>query len=151
MKKSLSFLSIPLITFVYFNILNVAIAEDLSRTHSSGGVEVTVILTDIEDLKSIREKKEINFEVYLNTHSVDLLAYQMNKISFIKDEEGDEYPAISWESLSESSHHRSGILKFSNSDEKGNFIINEGAKAVVLVIKGLAGIEERVFRWDIPE
>lgn len=148
MRKIISF---TLITFVYFNILNVAIAEDLSRTHSGGGVEVTVTLTDNEDLKSIKEKKELNFEVYLDTHSVNLLAYQLDKISFLRDEEGDEYPAISWESLSESSHHRSGILKFSNLDKKGNFIINEGAKAIVLVIKGLAGIEERVFHWDIPE
>ncbi|HEA47204.1 MAG TPA: hypothetical protein ENH97_02200 [bacterium] len=150
MRKFISFLFILFLAGVIFNSLSFAIAEDLTKKHSGGNVDVTVTLTDVEDLTSIRDKKELKFRVYLNTHSVDLLAYQMDKISFLRDEKGNEYKAESWKTLSESSHHRSGIIKFSNLDGKGDFIITSSSKSIELVIKELAGIKERVFRWDLP-
>lgn len=148
MRRTFSFLFILLLAGVIFNSLPFATAEDLTRTHSGGNVEVTVSLISPEDLTR-PEVDELILKVYLNTHSVDLLAYEMNKISFLRDERGNEYSAISWQSLGESSHHRSGILKFSNLDENGDFIITSKSEFMELVIKGLAGIEKRSFRWDV--
>ena len=125
-------------------------ADELTRADSQGNIQASVTLVSPGDLVSL-EVKMLAFEVYLNTHSVNLLAYQMEKLSYLRDDSGKKYPALEWEPISESSHHRSGILKFSNLDENGDFIITSSSKSIELVIKGLAGIEERSFRWNIPE
>lgn len=151
MGKFILVLSITLMTFAYFNIANMAVAEDLIRTHSGGNVSVVVTLIDVKDLTSVGAKEEFAFKVSLNTHSVDLSVYQMAQISFLRDGEGNEYKAENWDSLSGSSHHRSGILRISNLNGNGDPVISKSSKSIELVIKGLAGIEERVFRWDISE
>lgn len=150
MKKAILSLSIISITAIYFSMLNLVVAEDLTRTHYGGNTEITVTLISPENLTYV-EVDQLIFKVYLDTHSVNLLTYQMDKVSFLRDEEGNEYKAESWEPLDESSHHRSGVLKFFNLNDDGDFIISKSSKSIKLVIKDLAGIEERVFGWDIPE
>jgi len=94
--------------------------------------------------------KNLAFKVTLDTHSGDVTAYNMAKIIHLRDGGGLEHPALSWEDVEKSSHHRSGIVLFSNLDGDGKPVIGDGVKSIEVVVKEIAGVKERVFRWELP-
>jgi hypothetical protein len=106
------------------------------ETKSNSGGSVTV------DAKpsALQVGQPIEFDIALNTHSVDL-SDDMTKITTLRDDAGNEYKPIAWEGAGPGGHHRSGTLKFAALASK--------PKYVELVIKGLATVPERVFRWDL--
>jgi hypothetical protein len=104
---------------------------------SSSGGSVTV---DVKPTTLIVGEPVV-FEVAMNTHSVNL-ADDMTKISFLRDDAGQEYKPTAWDGAEGGGHHRSGSLKFAALTSK--------PKYVELVIKGLAQVPERVFKWDLP-
>ena len=53
----------------------------------------------------------LDFEVAFNTHSVNL-DFDPAAISVLRDDQGREYPALSWEGPGPGGHHRSGVLRF---------------------------------------
>jgi hypothetical protein len=81
------------------------------------------------------------FDVAMNTHSVDL-SDDMTKISILRDDAGREYNPTAWDGPGGGGHHRAGTLKFAALISKPMY--------VELVIKGLAQVPERVFKWDLP-
>jgi hypothetical protein len=83
----------------------------------------------------------LDFEVAFNTHSVDL-SFDPAAISVLRDSAGREYPAVGWEGSGPGGHHRSGVLRFPPPDQAPQFI--------EVVIRGVAGVPERVFHWDLP-
>lgn len=100
------------------------------------------------------EGKSLLFAVGLTTMSLNLSDYRMEKISFLRDERGREYPAAGWEEgrsamPSMPYHHRAGFLIFPKVDAAGNPIISDESKSIEIVIKDLAGVEERTFRWNL--
>ncbi len=111
-------------------------------------LEAQGLVNVVGDLKL---EEEFAFAVYLNTHSVNLTGYQVDKLSYLRDEQGQEYSALpGWISLNESDHHRSGIIRFARFDNSGNAVVKPEAKFFELVIKDIAGIGERRFRWELP-
>jgi hypothetical protein len=58
-----------------------------------------------------------------------------------------EYAPEAWESISDDRHHRAGVLVFARVTPDGAPL---DAGAVELVMKGIAGVPERVFRWQWP-
>lgn len=82
----------------------------------------------------------LDFEVAFNTHSVDL-SFDPTLISVLRDDQGREYPAAGWEGAEPGGHHRSGVLKFTAFEDAPAF--------VEVVIRDLAGVPERVFRWEL--
>lgn len=123
------------------------IADALTRRDAGqGGVTISVIYAtpeyfnargEAEKAQEYELDKYLVFTVAMDTHSVDLSPYRMEAITFLRDDRGNEYPARDWRALSDSSHHRSGVVRFQKVE--GN--------AFELVIKGVAGVGERVFRW----
>ncbi len=107
------------------------------ETKSNAGGSVTV---DVKPT-SLADGEPLEFDIAMNTHSVDLAA-DMTKISLLRDDSGKEYQPTAWDGPGGGGHHRSGILKFAALTTK--------PKYVELVIKGLAKVPERVFRWDLP-
>jgi len=143
----------------------------LLKTEESGKVKVSIAYVSpllfkilkagqnkslVQQFEAIRryqkEGGKYVFTVSLNTHVVKLSSYQMEKISFLRDDQGREYPAIGWEEGQSGmpSHHRTGVLVFPKVDARGNPIISDKAGFMEIVIKGLAGVQERTFRWDLP-
>jgi hypothetical protein len=130
------------------------------KDQGEGNVEVTVTYVtpgyleaqgQSDIVSSLELDKNLAFAVVLNTHSVELSGYEVDKISYLRDEDGKGYPALSgWLSAEDSGHHRSGIIRFAKSDSSGNPILKPGAKYLGLVIKDLAGVAERTFRWKLP-
>jgi len=85
--------------------------------------------------------KNLVFYVRLDTHSVDLMDYDVIKNTVLRAD-GREISPNRWLSPSDSSHHRSGFLSFPRSST------TDDAKYLELVVRDLAGVSERVLRWD---
>ncbi len=117
----------------------------VQRDRGEGGVEIEVTYVIPEYLKSggrdaqrYEPKKYTVFLVAMNTHSVDLGGYDLTKVSEVRVG-GKILAPLRWVSTADNSHHRSGALLFPK--------VNP-ALPVELVIKTIAGVPSRTFRWS---
>jgi hypothetical protein len=106
-------------------------------TQSNDEKAVTV---EVTPLNLPQGGSTLDFEVVFNTHSVDL-GFDPVAISVLRDEAGREYPAIEWQGDGPGGHHRSGTLRFKVPDVAGD--------VVEVIIRDVAGVPERVFRWNL--
>lgn len=81
------------------------------------------------------------FEVAFNTHSVNL-GFDVTEVSVLRCDQGQEYTPTVWEGPGPGGHHRSGVLKFA--------ALDHSTSSVEIVIRDVAEVPERVFRWDVP-
>lgn len=86
------------------------------------------------------------FTVALNTHSVNLDDYDLMKLAVLRTDQGVEIRPIGWDAPA-GGHHRSGTLTFPAKAPDGSPLIGPGTRTVELVIREVAGVPERVFRW----
>ena len=108
-------------------------------SHSGGGVTVEVLPAR---LPSSGQGSTV-FQVALNTHSVDLDAYDLKNGVRLRDDRGNEL-APGTVDVPLGGHHRSGTVTF-----EGPALA--AAKYVELVVRGLAGVPERSFRWEVAQ
>ena len=111
-----------------------AAAPGLARTNSGGGVTAKVTYLNPGGPEGPR------FQVVLDTHSVDLDAFDLKNLSLLRDEAGKTYQPTQMENKG-GGHHREVTLAFPKSAS--------GAKRLELVIKEIAGVKERSFRWEL--
>lgn len=104
------------------------------KSNSGGSVDVDVTPN------ALNVGEPITFDVAMNTHSVDL-SDDLTQIAILRDDVGKKYKPTAWEGGESGGHHREGVLKFAALTTKPRYI--------ELVIKGLAKVPERVFRWDL--
>ena len=109
-----------------------AAAPDATQTVSGGGV--TVKVTYLE-----QTHHESRFSVILDTHSVNLDVYDLKSLSLLRDDTGLAMQPTGAESKG-SGHHREIILTFPRP--------SLDRKWLELVIKDIAGVKERIFRWN---
>jgi hypothetical protein len=112
----------------------VANASQPTRTNSGGGV--TVKVTPLESKAS----DTLHFRVVLDTHSVNLDAYDLKAIALLRDDSSKSYSPSAVESKG-GGHHREAVLTFPKPPSE--------AKRIELLIKDLAGIKERTFQWEL--
>lgn len=108
----------------------------LSQQVAGGGVTVTATL-----LKNQEEATAI--ELALNTHSVNLDGYRWEAIATLRDDGGRIYPLQAVENASGGGHHRQAVLRFGRPSPE--------AKTIELIVKGVAGVPARAFRWSTTE
>ena len=108
-----------------------AAAKDSTQTVSEGGVTVKVTYL-------AQTGHESRFSVILDTHSVDLGAYDFKVLSVLRDDTGILFEPTGVENKG-SGHHREIILTFPRPSTQ--------RKWLELVIKDIAGEKERTFRW----
>jgi hypothetical protein len=106
---------------------------DLTRTHSGGGVSVKVTYLNPGDSNGPR------FEVVLDTHSVNLDAYDLKQLSTLLDGATKPLQPAKIENKG-SGHHREVILSFPR--------LSSQPKSVEVVIRDVGGVKERIFRWE---
>jgi hypothetical protein len=82
---------------------------------------------------------ESRFSVMLDTHSVNLDMYDLTALSVLRDDTGLTMQPTGAENKG-SGHHREVILTFPRP--------SMDRKWLELVVKDVAGVKERVFRWD---
>jgi hypothetical protein len=81
------------------------------------------------------------FEVAFNTHTVDL-GFDLTEVGALRCDRGQEFDAVAWEGSGPGGHHRSGVLKFPALDHPTSYI--------EVVIRDVAKVPERIFKWDVP-
>ncbi len=98
------------------------------------------VVVEITPLNLSQPEEAISFEVAMNTHSV-ALDYDLARLAILRTSRGDEVAPLRWDGSS-GGHHVSGILYFP--------AVNlEGAQWVEVVIRDVAGVPERIFRWEL--
>jgi len=99
-----------------------------------GGVTVDVTFQ--------KERNEApTFQVVLDTHSGNLDGYRFEAIVRLRDGRGSEVAPAAVEDVKGSGHHREATVRFPWPDPKPN--------SLEVVVKGVAGVPERVFRWTV--
>ena len=108
----------------------------LSQQVAGGGVTVAATL-----LKDQGETTTI--KLVLNTHSANLDGYNFEAIAMLRDDSGKTYPVEAVEQASGGGHHREAVLRFGK--------VSPQAKSIELLVKDVAGVKERLFRWSATE
>lgn len=115
-------------------------SDDLVRTDNQGVVTVSV-----QPLNLASPGDSLNFEVSMNTHSVDL-SMDLATLATLITDNGSSVKGSSWDG-SLGGHHVSGTLTFpANVDGKP---VLDGATKLILTINNVDA-PERTFTWDLP-
>ena len=126
----------------------------LTQSNDRGGVEIDVTWVMPETLDKLDSERARSYgledyvllEVKFTTHSGDLSRLDMTGLSTIRLG-GQEYAPQAWESISDDSHHRAGVLVFARKAPDGASL---DVGTIELVMKGIADVPERVFSWQWP-
>ncbi|NIM95573.1 MAG: hypothetical protein GTO18_17890 [Anaerolineales bacterium] len=114
--------------------------KDWTRQDNQGAVEVSVTPLNI-DTKGI---ETIDFEIFMNTHSVDL-SMDLATLSTLETNLGEQIHPLSWSGGG--GHHVQGILIFPALNNQGNFIL-DGITNLTLTIRDVdAAVRE--FVWEV--
>lgn len=82
----------------------------------------------------------LDFDVAMNTHSVELGAFDLSKLAVLKADAGAEIAPSAYKGGS--GHHVEGKLSFPTDKLAG-------AKTLSLILKNVAGVAERTFTWNL--
>jgi hypothetical protein len=116
---------------------DVAVPEaGLTQTKDEAAVTVTVTPLNLDDPSAVT----LDFEIALNTHSVEL-AYNMLSISALRSDTGQETQPVAWDGPTGGGHHVSGTLSFPS--------LKERSQSVTLILRGIAGVPARTFEWEM--
>ncbi len=110
----------------------------LVRQDDQGAVKVSATYL----MPKEEEGHNVSFQLTLDTHSVNLSEYDLEKISFIQFDEKEPVAGGVWASTG-SGHHFKGIITF-------NRQIPSGTQKIRLLIRGMDNVKERVLEWLLP-
>lgn len=112
-------------------------SNGLTQSNSAGAVTVQATWLG-------KEGDSLTFEVAMDTHSVPLSQYDLSKLARLRDSQGGEYAPTAWTAPA-GDHHRKGMLAFPLPEAVGQ----GGAAYVEIVVRDIAGIPQRVLRWQL--
>jgi len=114
--------------------------QDLARTDAQGAVEFAV-----SPQSWTREANgTIEFEISMNTHSVDL-SMDLAKLSTLQTDLGASVAALDW--TGGSGHHVVGVLRFPAATSTGLPIL-DGSALLILTVRDVDA-PARIFQWEI--
>jgi len=116
------------------SLASVNAQEKAKQSVRGGGVKVSVELME-------QTRNGATFQVIMDTHSVNLDVYRFEQIVRLRDVGGRELVPTSVEGIGGGGHHRKATLQFPWPQPK--------PKTVILVVKDVAGVPERLFRWTV--
>ncbi len=116
--------------------LGAGAADQAAQQVTGGGVTVTATLVK-------GQADATTIQLAFNTHSVNLDAYNIADLTTLRDDNGNLYPVQAVEKASGGGHHRQAVLQFAK--------LNAEVKTIELDVKDLAGVKDRIFRWDIAK
>jgi Spy/CpxP family protein refolding chaperone len=108
------------------------------NTQEKAAGEVTVIAT-FKNPEDVGEKEDLEFDVKLDTHTVNLDAYNFEKNIILRDETGKTFKPASVKT-SGSGHHRSAEIGFKNPGK---------VKSLELLVRDVGGVKETAFKWEV--
>lgn len=104
------------------------------QASNDNGVRVTVTP------KSLAPGQAAQFDISLNTHSVEL-SQDLAAVAELRDDQGHIYQPDRWDGSAPGGHHRKGTLIFPS--------LQAAVKSVTLIIRDIAKVQERSFSWKI--
>lgn len=117
-------------------------ATGLAQSDAQGAVDVAVTPLNLE-----RPGDTLDFQVSLNTHSVDL-SFNLAAQAMLRDDRGREVKALTWEGGT-GGHHLSGRLTFPIEDASGTVLLGPQTHHLELLLRDVAGVPQRTFRWNL--
>ncbi|HWT83698.1 MAG TPA: hypothetical protein VN648_33465 [Candidatus Methylomirabilis sp.] len=135
MRTKVGFLAVGILLVMGGGRLAMAQGQNPEKQSVAGG-GVTVAVTFLKGRTDAAA-----FQVLLDTHSVNLDVYRFEDIVRLRDGKGSEAAPVAVEGVKGSGHHREATVRFAWPDPKPNNL--------ELVVKGVAGVPERVFRWAL--
>ena len=111
-------------------------------TQTNEGGQVTIAVT------WDRGQSAPVFNVAMNTHSVDLDAVDLSQVAVLRTDQGAEVGPTGWDAP-KGGHHRSGTLTFPAMTPSGAVVLGDGTRSFELLIRNVAGVPEREFRWAV--
>ena len=104
---------------------------------AGNGVTVTATL--------LKEQPEsTGIRLTLDTYFVNLVRYDFEELAILRDDTGKTYPVTAAEQIgSRKPHYRQAVLRFPK--------VAPEAKMIELIVKDVAGVKERTFRWTTTE
>jgi hypothetical protein len=135
-------------------LVAVAGVVTLRGNENAAGEGVTSGLTQSVDGGGVTVKATWNgdrsapaFTVALDTHTVDLDGYDLSDLAALRVN-GTEIAPVTW-GAPKGGHHREGELTFPVTMPDGTPVISADTIELVLVVRGVGGMEERVLRWSL--
>jgi len=107
-----------------------AAASNMTQSVAGGGVTAKVTYLNP------KSADEPRFQIVLDTHSVNLDAYDLKSIAMLRDESGKIYSPSAADNKG-SGHHREAVVSFPK--------LSPGAKRIELVIRDIGAVKERTF------
>lgn len=113
--------------------------DESTQTDSQGAV-----IIEITPLNLNNPSENLEFEVAMNTHSVDL-SMDLATLAILSTDTGQSVPALAW-NAPRGGHHVSGVLVFP-AVYNGHPVL-QGAAQITLSIKGVDA-DLRIFTWTL--
>ncbi len=105
-------------------------------TQQVAGNGVTVTATLLKD-----QPESTAIKLALDTYFVNLIRYDFEELAILRDDTGKTYPLTAVEQASPRKlRYRQAVLRFGK--------VNPDAKTIELIVKDVAGVKERTFRWS---
>jgi hypothetical protein len=86
------------------------------------------------------------FDIAMDTHAVDLDGYDLGQLAVLRVDDGATIQPIGWDAP-KGGHHRKGTLTFPRAAADGRVVLGPQTRTVELIIRDVAGVPERSFRW----
>jgi hypothetical protein len=124
------------------------LTTEAALTRTTTGAAVMVAAAFVNPLlKSEEVAGQLVFKIVLDTHSVDLMQYDLTKLAVLRNSEGLIVDAgFLWEPEEESSHHRTGLLKI-HATIAGKPVITQDTAYIELELVDV-GIPSRLYKWE---
>ncbi len=111
-------------------------SENLTQTNDEAMVTVAVTPLNLTD----KSAATLDFEIALNTHSVNL-GYDLTQIASLSNDAGEKVQPTKWDGPAGGGHHRAGTLSFPQLKQRG--------QTLTLTLRGIANVPERTFTWKV--
>ena len=124
------------------------IEEDktLSANSNKEGVTIETIFLNPEDVE-----EELEFDIYMDTHSGDLLELEIEEIAEIETDNGiANQEAFNWQWTQESSHHPAGNLVVKNETNEDEKLFDNEVTFLKMKLNNINGATHE-FKWDLGE
>lgn len=122
--------------------MTAAMAQETSATRSDTAGQVTITVT-WQELGI-----GLIFRVVMDSHTVDLDAYDLQQLAVLRTDQGREVTPIAWDAPA-GGHHREGTLTFPTATTAGELVIDADTRVVELIIRDVAGVPVRTFQWPV--
>src|SRR3990172_8912285 len=116
------------------------IAPGAEKKNEAGGVTVTATYLG-------QKAQAVRFQVKLDTHTADLSQFDLKTSVALRNDSGAAVRPLDPKTLG--GHHAEGELAFPATDSAGRAVVGESTRYLELVVTNVAGIPERVLRWDL--